>query len=161
MDCKVIAGDIREADEKYICHQCNSVTATAAHLAKTIFVKFPYANIYKERAGISDLPKKTEQPGMIVVRGNGVDERFVIGMIGQYYPGKPKYPNSTRDGYRVRKEYFKKCLGEIAKINGLESVAFPYGIGCGAAGGDWGSYLVMIQEFAKTSGVKVRIYKYG
>ena len=30
----------------------------------------------------------------------------------------------------------------------LESVAFPYGIGCGLAGGNWEEYQAMLEEFA-------------
>jgi len=38
-------------------------------------------------------------------------------------------------------------------------VAFPFKIGCGAAGGDWTVYRAMIKAFAEKTGVKVRIYK--
>ena len=46
-------------------------------------------------------------------------------MFGQYYPGNPKYPESKIDGIKAREKYFHKCLMEIAKIDNLESLAFP------------------------------------
>jgi hypothetical protein len=39
------------------------------------------------------------------------------------------------------------------------SIAFPYLIGCGAAGGDWKLYLEQIERFAEEFDIKVRIYK--
>ena len=84
-------------------------------------------------------------------------------MFGQYYPGNPKYPESKIDGIKAREKYFHKCLMEIAKIDNLESLAFPFGIGCGAAGGNWEYYLGTLKNFTKyveeKQGAKVYIYR--
>jgi len=75
----IIEGDLLEADEQYIIHQCNcKTTGDAAGLAAAIFKKYPKANVYKNR------PKESV-PGTIVIRGN------VIALYGQYYPGKIKW----------------------------------------------------------------------
>jgi hypothetical protein len=39
-------------------------------------------------------------------------------------------------------------LLRVAQIPNLESVAFPWKIGCGAAGGIWEHYLVTLTNFA-------------
>jgi hypothetical protein len=40
------------------------------------------------------------------------------------------------------------------------SIAFPYKIGCGLAGGKWEDYESMIYKFAKENpNIKVKIYK--
>jgi len=140
----VITGDLFESDAKYIVHQCNCVTWNAAHLAQSMFRRFPHADIYNPRRGT----EKHDEPGTIIVRGDGESERFVVAILGQYYPGSPKYPNSSKDGYNVRQKYFRQGLSKLAEVTDLHSVAFPWGIGCGAAGGDWPTYLQMIQEFA-------------
>lgn len=153
---EIITGDIFDAKEKYICHQTNCITKRSAHLAKDIFNKYPYADIYSGRI-------EPDKPGTIIVRGNGVDQRYVINLLGQYYPGKPKYPNSSLDGVQVRERYFHQCLLRVAQINDLESVAFPWRIACGAAGGTWAHYLGTITNFAnyveEKYGVKVAIYR--
>lgn len=154
----IIEGDIVRATEKYICHQCNCVTNRAAHLAAYVFQHFPHADIYKERR-FPHHPVPGGMPGDIVVSGGSDGHRLVIAMLGQYYPGKPRFPDSSRDGYDARQEYFAECLRKIARIPDLGSVAFPYQVGCGAAGGDWPTYLSMIEGFASIAGVKVRIYK--
>ena len=150
---KIIPGDITKATERFVCHQCNCVTSRAAHLAATMFAAFPWANIYAPRS-------KPDSPGTIIVKGDGKDQRFVIAMLGQVYPGRPKFPDSNKDGHAARQRYFKACLDRILEIPDLGSVAFPYGIGCGAAAGDWGVYQNMIEEFSKRTTANVVCYKF-
>ena len=152
---EIVTGDLFEAPEKYLVHQCNCVTQTAAHLAKDVFERFPYSDIYTGR-------EDPDQPGHIIVRGNGQDQRYVVALLGQYYPGRPKYPKSTLDGIPAREKYFYRALLRLSKLDDLESIAFPWRIGCGAAGGDWERYLGKITNFAQyvgDKGVKVRIYR--
>jgi|SRR6185369_1222853 hypothetical protein len=153
---EIVTGDLFDAKEKYLCHQCNCVTNRAAHLAKDVFARYPYADVYTGRT-------THDKPGTIIVKGNGQDQRYVIALLGQYYPGKSKYPNSTLDGILTRQNYFYKCLLRIAQLPNLESVAFPWRIGCGAAGGIWENYLGNITNFANhiesTQGAKVVIYQ--
>jgi O-acetyl-ADP-ribose deacetylase (regulator of RNase III) len=132
-----INGNILESPAQYIVHQLNCVTTSASGLAAQIFAAFPYANVYAHRT----MPSK---PGTIDIRGDGVQQRFVIGIFGQYYPGKPQYEN---DSERKRQIYFKSGLIEISKLKPV-SVAFPHFIGCGLAGGDWKVYSSLLEEFA-------------
>jgi O-acetyl-ADP-ribose deacetylase (regulator of RNase III) len=151
----IITGDLFDATEKYLVHQCNCVTNKAAHLASDMFKRFPYSDIYTSRI-------KPDKPGHIIIRGNGKDQRYVIALLGQYYPGRSKYPLSTLDGLAAREKYFYHGLLRIAKIEMLESIAFPWRIGCGSAGGDWKHYIGMLHNFAQyvgQKGVKVRIYR--
>lgn len=152
---EIVSGDLFDAKEKYLCHQCNCVTQKSAHLSKDVFEKYPYADIYTGRTNPST-------PGTIEIRGNGQDQRYVISLLGQYYPGRPKYPNSNKDGTETREKYFHQCLLRIARIPNLESVAFPWKIACGAAGGNWEHYLGNLTIFAnyvERTGVCVRVYK--
>jgi O-acetyl-ADP-ribose deacetylase (regulator of RNase III) len=145
-------GDLLESKEKYIAHQCNCLTTRASNLAQSVFSKFPYADIYASR-------KIADTPGSIIVRGNGQDQRFVINMLGQLYPGRSKYPDSSKDGFTARQRYFKSCLDKIALIPDLTSIAFPFQIGCGIAGGNWMQYRHMIKVFADQVEASVVVYK--
>lgn len=133
--------NILNAKTKYIAHACNCISTTSAGLAKDIFNKYPYANIYTNRTS-------QDEPGTIKICGDGINDRFVVNLFSQIYPGKPKYPES-KDGYAAREKYFHKCLLSLAKVENLESVAFNYYIGCGLAGGDWKYYHGTILNFAK------------
>lgn len=153
---EIITGNLFDSKEKYLLHQINCITTRSAHLAKDVFAKYPYADVYSSR-------KDSDIPGNIIIRGNGDDQRFIIGLLGQYYPGKPKYPDSSKDGTLAREKYFYQCLLKVARIPNLESVAFPWHISCGAAGGNWNHYYGTIINFAKyineSQGAKVVIYQ--
>lgn len=161
---EIIQGDLLNNNYQYIVHQCNCVSKDAAYLAKSIFTKFPYSDIYLRRQrivwnGINSLPEK-ERGGNIIIKGNGNDERFIIAILGQIFPGFPKFPTSNIDGYIAREKYFQTGLEEISKIKNLKSIAFPYKIGCGAAGGNWNNYLKMIKDFSNNNPeVKIAILK--
>ena len=66
-------------------------------------------------------------------------------MNAQYNKGKP---NDYDETYDDRLFWFQQCLNEISSIKDLKSIAFPYLIGCGMAGGEWNDYLEIIQNFA-------------
>lgn len=162
MPVDIIQGDILLSKEKYIAHQCNATTNQAGGLAYYIFKQYPYANIYASRPHPYK-PVGPNFPGNIAIFGDGKESRFVINMIAQYYPGNSMMPTSLLDGISARETYFRKCLAAMAKINNIESIAFPHKIGCGLAGGDWDEYLSMIQYFSAkiniSQNVRVVLYK--
>jgi len=160
MNYKLIEGDLFDSDAKYLAHQCNCISVGAFGIAKVLFEKYSYADIYISREGVpfEQLPLSGEEPGNIVIKGNGVDERYIINMLAQFWPGGVRYPYSAKDGYIARQRYFKDCLLKITKIEDLESIAFPYKIGCGIAGGNWEIYEKLIDIFA--SKVKADVYVY-
>lgn len=153
---EIIIGDLLEATEKYIVHQTNCVSqGGAAGLAFYLFKKFPYADVYANR-------EKPDAPGTSIISGNGKDQRYVINLMGQYYPGS-FIEDSTNDNEESRKTYFHHALIRLARISDMETVAFPYKIGCGIAGGNWKWYLGTINNFAdfvkEKHGTKVVIYQ--
>ena len=157
MVLQVVEGDLLKADTRYIAHQCNCVTWKAAHLSRAVFNTFPHADVYSPR-------KQTahhDTPGTIKICG-GNGNRFVVNMFGQYYPGKPRWANSKRDGYKAREKYFSHCLLHLIQyfsFSDMRSIAFPYGIGCGAAGGNWDEYFNMLKAFANAVKGDVYIYR--
>lgn len=153
---EIITGDLLEASEKYIAHQTNCISKEGASgIARSIFDKFPYANCYADRI-------ESSIPGTIDIRGNGQDQRYVINLHGQVYPGGVRYPLSTLDGVLAREKYFYRALLRLARLPDLESIAFPWRVSCGIAGGDWEHYLGTLTNFAQyvgEKGVKVRVYR--
>lgn len=139
-----------------IVHQTNCVTSGARGIAKSIFQRHPHADVYGER-------QKTGRKGVvgtIDARGGDGDRQGIIALYGQYGPGKPKA--SGHDTARAREAGFRNGLKAIAQLPGLKSVAFPFQIGCGLAGGDWNSYKAALEEFATAvaaDGVLVTIYQ--
>lgn len=151
----IVNGDLLEATEDYIVHQCNCVTNHSKHLAKSVFDAFPYANTYKNR---SKDPTTHHTPGTIDVKGDGINQRYIINAYAQYYPSKSKYSN---DSYEKRLQWFEECLQKISQIKDIrkKSIALPYNIGCGSAGGNWETYCEVIKDFANKEKIHVTLYK--
>ena len=164
---KTVTGNILDAEDDLICHQTNCVTTgDAAGLAAALFEKFPYSDIYKNRLAPHPMfreavgatgPAVLVQPGTIVVCGDGIMERRVVAMNAQMYPGGPKPP---KDGTENRLFFFQHCLDEIAKIPHVDSIAFPWQIGCGLAKGDWEKYSALLHEFSGLIDAEVTVYQW-
>ena len=138
---KFVKGDIITGDYPIFCHQVNCKGVMGAGLARQIRDKYP--EVYETyrmycRDGIGILGSCNYIPT--------VDRRICINMFSQ-------------DGYGTDKRYtdydaFQTCLNHIAFFMNFHpknkpSIAFPYGIGCGLAGGDWDIILGMLKEFAE------------
>jgi O-acetyl-ADP-ribose deacetylase (regulator of RNase III) len=137
---KVVTGNILSSQEQYIAHQCNCVTTYAKGLADIIFKKWSHADCYAIRW-------ENDKPGTIEIRGDGQESRFIINMFGQFNPGKPLRDDDPFDGIQARKGYFIECMKRVAELK-PRSVAMPWQIGCGLAGGDWNFYNKVIDKFA-------------
>ncbi len=117
-----------------IAQQCNCVSSKTKGLSKDIITKFPYANFYN----------KDRKPGTIRLLGSPKKgNRLVLAMFSQRNPGKPV----GDDSFEQREEWFLSCLRKISKLKGLKSIAFPFKIGCGLAGGNWKHYQSMIDDW--------------
>lgn len=157
--CEVVLCDLLKTtveEEPIIVHQCNCITQYGKGLSHEIFKKYPYANTYRLRTDIS----KRSVPGTIDVKKENNESRIIINLYGQYYPNVGKYKG---DLAADRILYFQKGLEAIKAYCMLEhkqSLAFPYGIGCGLAGGNWQVYERMINDFAnENKTIRVRLYK--
>jgi len=152
MTAKIIEGDLLEHDVQYIAHQCNCVSNGSLGLAKALFQKFPDTDVYKERNVVENFWHK---PGEIYIRGTF---RPVINMMSQVVPGSPGKPFELAPGMWVtetsetREKLFVECLKKIKTIESLRSIAFPWKIGCGLAGGDWSRYHSVLDRFAAQLG---------
>lgn len=143
----IVEGNILDAPEQYIAQQCNCVGKSARGLSAQIAARYPEADVYKMRSTPST-------PGTIQVCGR------VICMFSQYGMGRPgAYGQRLPDTYQLRLQWFKQCLEHIAALNPA-SVAIPYGIGCGLAGGNWSEYNSAIYDWSIAHpSISVVIYK--
>jgi O-acetyl-ADP-ribose deacetylase (regulator of RNase III) len=138
----VVNGDLLNATEQYIAHQCNCIGNRAYGLSAAIFKKFPASNVYKGRT-------EPDTPGTIRVIGR------VINMFAQYSVKGP-IRKETKDN---REKWFAMCLNEISSIDNIQSIALPWNIGSGLAGGNWDSYSRMLEAFATSNpSIKVVLY---
>lgn len=135
----LLCGDLLTCKRQYIVHQINCThRGQAAGLAKHLFQAYPYADTYATRT----LPST---PGTIILYPACSQEQGVINLCAQYHKGKPNWRD---DSAAQRQQWFQECLDAVAQQDSIQEVAFPYGIGCGLAGGSWFDYLEMITRWA-------------
>jgi len=144
----VFDADLLESDAQVIAQQCNCKSKNAKGLSHSIAKQFPHADVYSNR-------KEDSTPGTIKISGNRKrGERFVCAMFAQKYPGKPRKGDTATQ----RQKWFQKCLDRLGRTKSLKSVAFPYKIGCGLAGGDWDVYYGLLTKWAEeNSSIEVTI----
>lgn len=133
MAVKVINGDLFATNAKYICHQVNCQGRMGSGVAKTVRSEFPEAYTqYREACS------KGSCLGMAqFVASNG---KVIINMFAQNRYG---YDGRRYTDYNA----FMNCLSEIRDaVPGGETIAMPYGIGCGLGGGDWATVYGMIER---------------
>lgn len=143
------SGNLLEAPEEYILHQCNCVTNSAKGLALSIFQKWKFSDTYSERV-------LHDTPGTIKIRSS--QKKTIINLFAQYYPGRPKYKNDSREKRLI---WFEQGLDNLLiQMPGIKSIALPFKIGCGLGGGVWRDYLRVIEKFSERNfQVLVVIYK--
>lgn len=138
-------GDLLKAKENIIGHQVNCV-GVAGGLAASVFRKWPYA-----RKDYTDLTKRLPGKvlfGMAHFTGQQKDGHIICNLFGQFNPGADYNPKKL--------EQALKQLGNFARTCGY-SVALPYKLSCGIAGGDWDEVLAIIER--TMDGVDCAIYQ--
>ena len=141
---EIVTGNLLESECRFIAHQCNCYSTRSAGLATAIFKAFPWADVYAERRQCGH---DAALFGSITLHGNPQqNQRQIINIYGQLHPGKPSL---GRDSITARLDAFSNALAQIAQIPELTSIGFPYGIGCGLAGGDWNEYQKLLEGFAE------------
>ncbi|MGG0667810.1 Appr-1-p processing protein [Lederbergia citrisecunda] len=143
---RIVEGNLLDAKEHIIGHQVNCKFVMGAGLARQIRSRYPTVyETYLKAKGQSNLLGKVQ---MVHVNKH----RVVANIFGQY--------NYGRDGlytdYKALEEALTKTK-KFAKENNL-SVALPFGLGSGLAGGDWKTiYGIIDRAF---DGYEVTLYKF-
>lgn len=165
-----VEGNILNFKEQYMAQQCNTISTKSHGLSQQISRKWPHCDPYKKRRNIGTknlaIENDRPNPGSIEVFPlNEKKEQFVVCMYAQRGMGVPySFNNQNKelglDDYKLRAFWFEECLKEIEKLK-PKSIAFPYKIGCGLAGGNWEeTYKPLLEKFAaRNPNVKIVLYK--
>ena len=136
------SGDLLTYDKIHILvHQTNCFGIMGAGIAKKIAAKYPEAERANREYSFINSPEAIFS-SVLPIRCH--DGKYVVNMYAQF-----KYGRGRR---QTNYDAFEKCLGLLAVFcseHPTLTVGFPYGIGCGLAGGDWNIVSRMIRSFAK------------
>lgn len=127
MSLEIIRGDLLSSDANAICYQVNCRCVMGAGVAAAIIEKWP---IVKERyrKAFENLKDWHSLLGKIQTVKIG-QNRYVVNIFGQDDYGH----NGVYTDYSALNRAFKQLNKRFAG----QTVAFPYGFGCGLGGGDW------------------------
>ncbi|KAL0204943.1 hypothetical protein P9112_000250 [Eukaryota sp. TZLM1-RC] len=152
--CTIVEGDLTRFKCDVIIHQSNTVlrrSHKSAGLAKALFKRYPYCNIYKQPS-----TQASAIPGEIVIRRpfRGSTGPTIIAINGQDSLGRSK----TEAERNKRFGWFKEGLEKVTRYlssseiqrKSLITIAIPYNIGCGLAGGHWPVYFEHIQRWSQS-----------
>lgn len=144
---QIIRGDLTETDADYICHQVNCRNAMGSGVAKALYSRWP--EVKSEYHKLCQTASPTELLGKIQVVPLHDLPQSVINVFGQLNYGRS-------DGV-VYTEYpaLQKALAEINRTCSGKAVAFPYGFGCGLAGGDWRTVESLMVTYLRDCDVKI------
>ena len=163
----VISGDITRIPVDIIVQQCNCLSIYPHGLAKTIKDVLgvdPYGH-RKRLSNNCAIERDRDEVGTCKIQKarNGT---LVANLFAQYSPGKPGvyFQKQGADTREAREQWFQLALEDLSEElharPDVKTIAFPFGIGCGLAGGKWENYNKMIQKWAKLhSHLKVYIVK--
>jgi O-acetyl-ADP-ribose deacetylase (regulator of RNase III) len=161
----IVDGDLLDATEPYIAQQCNCTTVTAYGLSKSIANKWKHGDVYSQRSKRAKNPVEPDTPGSVVITtspspGPGPGPTL-LHLMAQWSPGRlgssnRYYPQTYQDTRINRELWFQDCLNALDTIvDSKDTVAMPYLIGCGLAGGNWSNYQNMLQR-CKT---QIKLYR--
>ena len=136
---KVMNGDILNAKETYLVHQVNCVGAMGRGLALAIRNKYP--DVFRRYQQYCEEHRSRELLGKVLLIPTD-DGKVICNVFGQN-----GYGTSTQQtDYAALSKAFMS-LATIVPAN--ETMAIPYGMGCGLGGGNWSIVSNMITEIFK------------
>lgn len=140
-------GDILTSNADVICHQVNCKGVMGAGLAKQIKSKYPKVyEQYRDRCyyAVGNLLGINQY---IQVD----DDKWIANLFCQNNYGRDKcYTDYTA---------LQESLKSLKEDMGVCTIAIPYGIGCGLAGGDWVIVNEIISEVFESYEGKLQIWK--
>lgn len=149
-------GNLFDSKADVLCHQVNLFGVMGGGIAAEVKERFPNAYLrYKDHCSEYNFSKALLGSSLIVPT-NEKREQYIANCFSQDDFSK----SDCATDYVKMEECFIYVLNWM-KQNGMKSVAFPYKIGCGIAGGDWRIVEPIIEKVFKDSGVTVEIWKLG
>ncbi|MGG4439300.1 macro domain-containing protein [Brevibacillus fortis] len=148
---QVIPGNILEAKENIIVQQVNCMGVMGAGLAKQIRAKYP--SVYTEYKQLCEqyADAREDLLGQVLLCQVG-EGKYMANLFAQLGYGKK--------GVYTKYDMLQKGLEEVLSLAKKENltIAIPYGIGCGLAGGDWDVVSKQLNDIFVS--FRVKVYKW-
>lgn len=152
MAINYVDGNLLDAKEDIIGHQCNAQGVMGSGIARQI--RFKYPHVYAEYSRLFEF-NRNDAKWLGYCQIIDCSDKMVANLIAQHNYGRDR--NVVYTDYAAL-EGALKYLKVYAQYHDL-SVALPYRIGCGLANGDWESVVhPMLQEIFND--YKLTLYRF-
>lgn len=139
-------GSCLDSDLEVLAHLTNSAGIVKGRVASAIFGKYPEIVPFYKNACQNQTPPTCQ---LLHTK----DNLYVANLFGH---------GGHDSGWKIDYTALENALQNLANMmtaNHLESVAFPYGMGCGLAGGDWDTVLSLLKKTFEGKDILVEIWK--
>lgn len=153
---KIIDGDLLEADVDIIVHQVNTQGAFGAGLAKQIAKQFPESK-KDYRKYCSEHSDEILGNYLLSKTSGNFDIAHLFAQINYGKYGEFYKENNCQTNYVA----FARALNKLLNDYPDKTIALPYGIGCGLAGGDWGIVAGIIEKQFMQHKKTAYLYRYN
>jgi O-acetyl-ADP-ribose deacetylase (regulator of RNase III) len=154
MEVKVFQGDITTCEADVIAHQVNCYFVMGAGVALAIRRKWP--KVYEQYRELGKTTKNKNYEWLGTCQLVDIDQnRYVANLFGQEECGAGRQFTE----YDALENALRELKWHVNYM-GLKTVAFPWGIGCGLAGGDWNIVKPMIENVFENTEVEIQYWKY-
>ncbi len=145
---QVVSGNILEAPENIIVQQVNCMGVMGAGLAKQIRANYPSVYTEYKRHCEQYADARGDLMGQVLLCQVG-EGKYIANLFAQLGYGKK--------GVYTKYDMLQKGLEEVRSLAEKENltIAIPYGIGCGLAGGDWDVVSKQLDDIFVSFSVKV------
>lgn len=154
----IVKGNILDAREDIIAHQANCKGAMGAGLAKQIKERWP--DVYTDYVVHCSAHSRSGRELLGTIRMSYIfDDVNVVPVTICHLFGQDGYSGASKGtDYKALEHALIRLKKHVESTH--ESIALPYGLGCGLGGGDWdGVVYPMIERIFGNSDVLVTIYK--
>lgn len=149
---KIINGNIFDGNEDIICHQTNCLGIMGGGIA--LQVKKLYPNVYNEYSNLcKDYKENLSHLLGYTQFVKTPDDRIIANCFGQLGIGATVQTHYMALAMSLASVYRKAIQENL-------SVAIPYNIGCGLAGGDWNVVYEIISKLFKNTDINCVLYKF-
>ena len=154
MEVKIYNGDITKCNADIIAHQVNCKFVMGGGVALALRKRWPI--VYKNYIALSEECDKSSEEWLGTCQIVKIDQnRYVANLFGQDDLGYEKcYTN-----YAALETALKELLFHVEYMK-LKTIAFPWLMSCGLAGGDWNIVKPVIENIFEDSDIEIQYWKY-
>lgn len=145
MAVKIINGNLFDTTASVICHQVNCKGKMGSGVAKEIRERYPLAY---ERYRLLCNREKLNSSNLLgniqwIYCNDSSTESGIRTVVNMFAQDRYGYDGKQYTNYAA----FEYCLEKLGQfVNSESTIAMPYKIGCGLAGGDWNIVYGLIER---------------